>query len=115
MFVQTMPGGMERVELVDGGGLAPLRYSALEASDCGALPCRLDTPAGAVLLREQPGCSADRDVIMTLSPSDLASGCPNSYLWSDVVEAGGLTAYLGKSGVDIRVGAVCRNRPWKPC
>ncbi|MEH6411750.1 MAG: ComEC/Rec2 family competence protein, partial [Hyphomonas sp.] len=115
VFVNTGAGGMQRVEFVDGDGLAPLRYSTLEASACGAMPCRFDTPAGAVILTDQADCRAEPGVILTLASSSVTGPCPNTYVWSGVAAADGLTAHEGKDGVNIRVGAVCRNRPWKPC
>ncbi|KJS37762.1 MAG: hypothetical protein VR74_07755 [Hyphomonas sp. BRH_c22] len=115
VFVNTGAGGMQRVEFADGDGLAPLCYSTLEASACGAVPCRFDTPAGTVPLTDRADCRADPGIVLTLSRSPVTGPCSNTFVWSDVAAADGLTAHEEKDGVGIRVGAVCRNRPWKPC
>ena len=115
VFVRGADNGMQRIGFADGDGLAPLRYSALEATACGDLPCRLETPAGAIVLSEGGGCRAAPDAVLVLTLSDAPDACPNAYHWTAVSKAGGLTARLGDSGLGVQVGTACRNRPWRPC
>tara|TARA_R110000824_G_scaffold349231_1_gene536079 strand:- start:462 stop:890 length:429 start_codon:yes stop_codon:yes gene_type:complete len=115
VFVRAADTGMQRVGFADGDGLAPLRYSALEATACGELPCRLETPAGVIVLSEGGACRAAPDAMLVLTLSDTMGDCPNTYRWAEVSQAGGLTVRRGKAGLDVRVGTACRNRPWRPC
>ncbi|WP_415109112.1 hypothetical protein [Hyphomonas sp.] len=109
VFVRAADSGMQRLGFADG--LAPLRYSALEATACGELPCRLETSAGVIVLSESGDCRTAPDAVLVLILSDRLGDFPNTYHWTEVSKAGWLTARRGDSGLDVQVGAACRNRP----
>tara|TARA_R110000787_G_scaffold20065_8_gene59700 strand:- start:8918 stop:11002 length:2085 start_codon:yes stop_codon:yes gene_type:complete len=115
VFARTTDGGMKRFEFADGDGLAPLRYSTLEATSCGELPCELATPAGLVELSAEGNCRPQAEAILQLSLTPPGEPCAFNHDWDAVSHEGGLSVWQGKSGMVVQAGAVCRNRPWRQC
>jgi len=112
---RTSDGGITRFEFADGDGLAPLRYSTLEATNCGELPCELATPAGTIELSAQSNCRRQTEAIVQLSLTEPTEACAFSHNWDAVSREGGLSVWQGKAGLIVQAGAVSRDRPWRQC
>lgn len=120
VFVRQAGGEMVRIAYVDGDGLAPMRFSAMEAgSACSDWPCRIATPAGVIALSdpgaESPACAPSGTAAYELRPGKekAGPGCAPALYWTDAVRLNGLTLTADGRATDPE--AVCHPRPWRPC
>lgn len=124
VFVRMAGGEVERIRYVEGDGLSPMRFSALEPSGlCEAWPCRLEAEMGRIVLlapdSTAPVCMSASEADWVLLPGEHhrpaqgPSACAAGIDWGDVLRQGGLT--LNVDGAPIQGAAPCQARPWKPC
>jgi competence protein ComEC len=113
---------ISRIEIADGGGLAPLRYDTATEATCAEQACQFAAENGTVIRVLK---TAEPEVCLSLErrnePSGFAScldgGEANTirWQWRDVAAQGGMTLYA-KAGRLIEVSpAPCGKRPWYAC
>ena len=124
VFVRLKGGEVEKIRYVDGDGLSPMRFSALEPSgSCADWPCILDSVIGPIRLHAPGGDEGAPAGKQSCDPSDEASmnlvmappndACGPALVWSDISRQGGAT--IDTNGAQTQRATPCKARPWKPC
>ncbi|MEM9226156.1 MAG: ComEC/Rec2 family competence protein, partial [Pseudomonadota bacterium] len=112
VYLVDQTGHVDIVQLVDGDGLAPLRYADRPVlDDCRSTVCRRQVGTAQIVLMGAE--QAQRCPEASLSQGALS--CADADLWAEVREAGGLSWRLD-GGVLARAKRMpCGVRPWAPC
>ncbi|WP_162173764.1 ComEC/Rec2 family competence protein [Hyphomonas johnsonii] len=122
VFVRTTSGGLERIAFADGDGLAPLRFSNLDATACSDQTCRFGTQVGTVVLSQsgadQVACEAGVVLVLSLEtsgPAERRDGCAPIHDWASIQAAGGFTAHATGKTLEPDPSVGCVRRPWRGC
>lgn len=116
LYFSSPAGGIEKFALVEGNGLAPMRFSEIVASECES-DCTFNTKAG-VTLSAQPTDDAMLcfDEKAEVKSADIQTPEPETcWTWTEIVEQGGKTAYLKGASLQIVSAPGCGTRPWNAC
>lgn len=114
LFVAARDGRVERISLVKGDGLSPLRFSNASSSECADRECSYETRGGLV-------AAVERQEPLTLCfEGDKQSDqkAPHGGIcwdWSKVEQTGGLTLYAEGSRLRESSPEPCGARPWTTC
>jgi len=122
VFIANADGMVERLELTDGDGLAPLRFSeAPNATACGLEECVYPSFDGLVVRTSGKADKTKEEteevtsqIIIAIHNAD-AMGEGLRFDWMDVREAGGITAYARDGNLNIVRIQNCTERPWRRC
>lgn len=114
LFVVARDGRVERISLVKGDGLSPLRFSNARTNACADPDCTFETGGGfvAVVAREEPPMlcfDSDRQSDQTTSPPRFC------WDWQRVEQSGGLTLHVEGSLLRESSPEPCGARPWTTC
>ncbi|MEM9055456.1 MAG: hypothetical protein AAGB16_09030, partial [Pseudomonadota bacterium] len=124
LFLIEADGAVERVSLMHGEGLAPLRYADLKPDrDCTTESICAFNQADRLILfvrTPEPQTCADMrsaDLVLALvalpkCASDLRG---RVLLWSDVLRENGVTLTLGRERIHKIQKPDCLRRPWRTC
>ena len=122
VFIADEAGMVHRLELTDGDGLAPLRFSeAPDAPPCGLEMClypsfgglNVETTGKADADKEETE-EATSDLAIRISGADLPR-TDLQFTWADVKEAGGVTVYSKDGALTVVQIQNCTDRPWRRC
>jgi competence protein ComEC len=122
VFIADQDGMVHRLELADGDGLAPLRFSEVpDAAPCGLEKCLYSSFGG--LNVKTTGKANDDKQDTEEATSDLAihvlgedvHGSELQFSWADVKEAGGITVYSQDGQLSVVQLQNCTGRPWRRC
>lgn len=123
LFVSTTGAGVEKIELIPGDGLSPLRFSSATSFDCEAAHCDKVTESGAII-RIQQGLEPTVCILAHLEnkPAPQREACNSQgaatallWTWPDIAASGGRTAYLKGGKLRVVDAPKCGLRPWHPC
>ena len=122
VFIADEAGMVHRLELTDGDGLAPLRFSeAPDAPPCGLEMClypsfgglNVETTGKADAGKDETE-EATSDLAIRISGADFP-GADLKFTWADVKEAGGVTVYSKDGALTVVQIQNCTDRPWRRC
>ena len=108
LFLREPSGHLVRYPLVDGDGLAPLRYSNVgEGEACSSGNCILPIRSGEITIRS----ISDTQARITITTTDRTITLD----WTDVDRAEGITVLSGRKGLEKVLAPACGKRPWRAC
>ena len=122
LFLASPSGAIVRVHLLNGGGLAPLRFSEVDDAICADTDCEFETASGLAIQVH----NADPLTVCFAAPvpQPAASGAPGQsaappgkLCWtrSDISRDGARTLYLDGRTLKEEHAISCGPRPWNGC
>jgi len=122
LFLAQPNDDVIRIELADGDGLAPLRFSETLPASCEGTGCSSNVPSQVRLtvdtIPEPVACFQRRSELASETPAACDAKRSEGqviWLWPDIAKHGGVTLYV-KDGAFHEVRApACGRRPWHPC
>jgi competence protein ComEC len=114
LFVSARDGRIERISLVNGDGLSPLRFSNARMRECADGDCSYQTGGNfvAVVERREPLTlcfESDKQSDQSTSPHRVC------WQWQTVEQSGGLTLQAEGSRLRESSPEPCGRRPWTTC
>ncbi|WP_158085549.1 ComEC/Rec2 family competence protein [Henriciella aquimarina] len=122
LFVRG-PEAVMRIELAEGEGLSPLRFSELDIARACEDGCRINSLGkGTVVAGEadwvERACRGRQPVILAASLTSTSLKCQAETIdldWETTRQAGGVTILRRIDGTLLRRVPQCGHRPWAPC
>ena len=114
LFVAARDERVERISLVKGDGLSPLRFSNARTATCAGPDCIFQIEGGfvAVVGREDPPQLCFESERQTVHPISTPSIC---WDWQRVEQSGGLTLQVEGTRLRESLPEPCGARPWTTC
>ncbi|MEL7032901.1 MAG: ComEC/Rec2 family competence protein [Pseudomonadota bacterium] len=111
IFIEQASGSVERVAILTGEGLPPLRFiDAPLAQRCDPVrACALEI--GDLTIQSAAGTSSDRSLIAQVHGTDIWA----TILWTDVIRENGVTLERRGDRLTKREKPTCGRRAWRPC
>lgn len=122
LFLESANGTVERIAILSGDGLSPLRFNHVPAQQsCELLdPCAISFDKhqlvilGEVAVRDHQGQSLPASLTL-IDPGQVRPEAPLQILWRDVLAENGVTLERRGSQFVKREKPECGKRPWQPC
>ena len=122
VFLVNQTGAVERISVMRGDGLAPLRFiDETTGSDCSKVVCRRQIAGAEIIIMPDgipPTClnTAESALILVGTTELDLIGCQRRYIrWSDVAPNRGLSWQIVEGQAVVVDRAPCGERPWNPC
>lgn len=115
LFISSSHSTVDRLTIVEGEGLSPLRFQSAPNWSCTAEDCTHIALGGASIKMTR-----NDDPVLCIETAKYESNPDNAcsglkWLWSDTQAAGGRTAYLTAGRLVDVPAPPCGRRPWHPC
>lgn len=120
LFYARGEGKISRIELIEGDGLAPLRFSDIPVDGCPNPECRFQINSDITVSIQNSGdpkvCFA-RMPFSGASPGQECGPDAGSILWEwgEITGKGGVTLYSKDGRFRETAAKPCGIRPWHPC
>ena len=114
LFLEHAYGGVERIEVMNGDGLAPLRFADMPISRAcrPSEACSLNFSEHSFRFFE-PTHEGATNITLAIMRRDGSTAA--TLYWRDVIKENGITLERRGNQFDKRSKPSCGRRPWRPC